>query len=156
MYARKSRKAGGMAQTVDVAQNFKATFSRDCPLFFAGLWDTVSSVGWVFNPVKLPFSARNPSMKNGRHAISSHERRCYYQQNLWGTPFDGQSIKQVWFAGVHSDVGGSYPESQSGLSKVTLEWMLHEAADSQGFCDLPTCAVATRSLGRIFPRGKAA
>jgi uncharacterized protein (DUF2235 family) len=70
-------------------------------------------------------------MHIGRHAVSIHERRCYYRQNLWGAPFDGldikQDIKQVWFAGVHSDVGGSYPESQSGLSKVTLEWMLQEA-----------------------------
>jgi uncharacterized protein (DUF2235 family) len=128
MFARKSRKAGGMQQTLDVAQHFKSTFSRDCPLFFEGLWDTVSSVGWVTNPVVLPFSARNPSMQIGRHAVSIHERRCYYRQNLWGAPFEGQNIKQVWFAGVHSDVGGSYPEAESGLSKVTLEWMLHEAA----------------------------
>jgi uncharacterized protein (DUF2235 family) len=127
MYARKTRKAAGMTQTFNVADFFKATFSRDCPLFFVGLWDTVSSVGWVFSPVVVPFSARNPSMHIARHAVSIHERRCYYQQNLWGAPFEGQSIKQVWFAGVHSDVGGSYPESESGLSKVTLEWMLTEA-----------------------------
>jgi uncharacterized protein (DUF2235 family) len=131
MFARKSRKAGGMHATLGVAEYFKATFSRDCPIFFEGLWDTVSSVGWVTDPVVLPFSARNPSMHIGRHAVSIHERRCYYQQNLWGAPFDGQDvkqdIKQVWFAGVHSDAGGSYPESQSGLSKVTLEWMLQEA-----------------------------
>jgi len=128
MFARKSRKAGGMQQTLGVAEYFKSTFSRDCPIFFEGLWDTVSSVGWITDPVVLPFSARNPSMHIGRHAVSIHERRCYYRQNLWGLPFEGQDIKQVWFAGVHSDVGGSYPESQSGLSKVTLEWMLQEAA----------------------------
>jgi uncharacterized protein (DUF2235 family) len=128
MYARKSRKAGGMQDTLGVASYFKATFSRDCPIFFEGLWDTVSSVGWISDPVVLPFSARNPSMQIGRHAVSIHERRCYYRQNLWGVPFDWQNIKQVWFSGVHSDIGGSYPESQSGLSKVTLEWMLQEAA----------------------------
>jgi uncharacterized protein (DUF2235 family) len=128
MYARKTRQAAGMKETLEVAEFFKATFSRDCPLFFVGLWDTVSSVGWIFDPLVLPFSARNPGMHTGRHAVSIHERRCYYRQNLWGAPFEDQSIKQVWFAGVHSDVGGSYPESESGLSKVTLEWMLHEAA----------------------------
>jgi uncharacterized protein (DUF2235 family) len=127
MYARKSRKAAGMQDTLEVANYFKATFSRDCPLFFEGLWDTVSSVGWIFDPVVLPFSAKNPSMHTGRHAVSIHERRCYFRQNLWGTPSSDQNIKQIWFAGVHSDIGGSYPESQSGLSKVTLEWMLHEA-----------------------------
>lgn len=38
-----------------------------------------------------------------------------------------QDLKQLWFAGVHSDVGGSYPENESGLSKITLQWMLNEA-----------------------------
>jgi uncharacterized protein (DUF2235 family) len=66
-------------------------------------------------------------MRNGRHAISIDERRCFFQKNVWGDPFPGQSIKQVWFAGVHSDVGGSYSESESGLSKITLEWMMNEA-----------------------------
>jgi membrane protease YdiL (CAAX protease family) len=47
-------------------------------------------------------------------------------------PFDRkgdvpQSIRQVWFAGVHSDVGGGYPESESGLSKYPLAWMVGEA-----------------------------
>ncbi len=116
-----------MTQTLTVATSFKATFSRECPLFFVGLWDTVSSVGWIFDPVVLPFSARNPIMHIARHAVSIHERRCYFRQNLWGAPFEGQNIKQVWFAGVHSDVGGSYPEFESGLAKITLAWMLREA-----------------------------
>jgi hypothetical protein len=38
-----------------------------------------------------------------------------------------QDFKQVWFAGVHSDVGGSYSPDESGLSQITLEWMLVEA-----------------------------
>ena len=130
MYAGKTLEAKGMTETLDVADNFKATFSRECPLHFEGLWDTVSSVGWITSPVVLPFAARNPSVRTGRHAVSIHERRCFYRQNLWGAPFQGQDIKQVWFKGVHSDVGGSYPESQSGLPKVTLAWMLHEAAQA--------------------------
>src|SRR5262249_34253658 len=36
-------------------------------------------------------------------------------------------LKQVWFPGVHCDVGGGYPEAESGLSKLALEWMLDEA-----------------------------
>jgi len=127
MYAKKSRKEAGRKETFETADDFKATFSRDCPVYFEGLWDTVSSVGWITNPVVLPFAARNPSMQIGRHAVSIHERRCYYRQNLWGAPFQGQNMKQVWFTGVHSDVGGSYPESQSGLSKITLQWMLQES-----------------------------
>ncbi|MGI9073000.1 MAG: phospholipase effector Tle1 domain-containing protein [Bryobacteraceae bacterium] len=66
-------------------------------------------------------------IRTGRHASSIDERRCYFRDNLWGKPHAGQDIKRVWFAGVHSDMGGSYPEAESGLSKVTLEWMLVEA-----------------------------
>jgi uncharacterized protein (DUF2235 family) len=148
MYARKTREAAGMQETLKVADYFKATFSRDCPLYFEGLWDTVSSVGWILSPVVIPFSARNPSMHIGRHAVSIHERRCFYRQNLWGAPFEGQDIKQVWFTGVHSDVGGSYAESQSGLSKVTLEWMLHEASAAGVKIDDTKAATV---LGRAQP-----
>ena len=38
-----------------------------------------------------------------------------------------EDVKQVWFAGVHCDVGGGYPEKESGLAKLALEWMLEEA-----------------------------
>ena len=35
-------------------------------------------------------------------------------------------LKQVWFPGCHSDVGGSYPEPESRLSDIALQWMLEE------------------------------
>ena len=38
-----------------------------------------------------------------------------------------QDFKQVWFAGVHADVGGGYPEKESGISKYPLLWMIEEA-----------------------------
>jgi uncharacterized protein (DUF2235 family) len=41
-----------------------------------------------------------------------------------------QDIKQVWFAGVHSDIGGGYPEKQSGLSKYPLLWMIEQAIEA--------------------------
>jgi uncharacterized protein (DUF2235 family) len=127
LFAKRTRDAAGMTHTFAIATGFKDTFCRPCPLHFVGLWDTVSSVGWIWNPVRLPFTAQNPDMYNGRHAISIDERRCYFRDNLWGPPLPNQDIKQVWFAGVHSDVGGSYPESGSGLSKIALAWMLREA-----------------------------
>ena len=40
-----------------------------------------------------------------------------------------QDAKQVWFPGVHADVGGGYPERESGLSKYPLLWMIDEARD---------------------------
>lgn len=127
MYAKRTRDAQRMKNTFDAATPFKARISRACPLHFVGVWDTVSSYGWIYNPVRLPYTAQNPDMKNGRHAISIDERRCFFQKNVWGDQLEGQSIKQVWFAGVHSDVGGSYCEPESGLSKLALEWMMAEA-----------------------------
>ena len=114
-------------RTFQVAEAFNRTFCRQCKPHFIGVFDTVGSVGWIWDPVHIPFTARNPDLAIGRHAVSIDERRCYFRQNLWGAPLPGQDIKQVWFAGVHSDIGGGYPERESGLAKITLEWMLREA-----------------------------
>jgi uncharacterized protein (DUF2235 family) len=108
---------------------FRRAFGRRCGVHFMGLWDTVKSVGWIYNPLKLPFTMRNPIVKTIRHAVAIDERRCFYRQNLWGDPLPHQDVQQVWFAGAHSDVGGSYPESESGLSQIALEWMIEEAAE---------------------------
>ncbi len=127
LFAKRTRGAAGMTHTFQVADGFKSTFCRHCPLHFVGVWDTVSSVGLVWDPLKLPYTAQNPDMINGRHAVSIDERRCYFVNNLWGDQLPGQSIKQVWFSGVHSDVGGSYAAAESGLSQIALEWMLCES-----------------------------
>jgi uncharacterized protein (DUF2235 family) len=148
LYAKRSRKAGGMTATFEVARGFKETFCRHCPLHFVGLWDTVSSVGWIWDPIRLPHTAQNPDMANGRHAVSIDERRCYFRNNLWGPQLPAQNIKQVWFAGVHSDVGGSYAEGESGLSKIALQWMLCEAVT---FGLLVDPQKADRILGRLPP-----
>jgi uncharacterized protein (DUF2235 family) len=127
MFARRSRKAGGMEDTFKVAAGFQSVYSRKVVVHLVGVWDTVSSVGMVWDSLKLPYTARNPIMENGRHAVSIDERRCFFLNNLWGAPYPKQSIKQVWFAGVHSDIGGSYTWDKSGLSQITLQWMLCEA-----------------------------
>lgn len=107
---------------------FRRTFSRHCPVHFLGIWDTVKSVGWIYDPLTLQFTMQNPIVRAVRHAVSIDERRCFYRQNLWGPAGEGQDVKQVWFAGAHSDVGGSYPEKESGLSQIALQWMIGEAA----------------------------
>jgi uncharacterized protein (DUF2235 family) len=152
LYAKRTREAGGMTHTFEVAAGFKDTFCRHCPLHFVGVWDTVSSVGWIWDPLKLPYTAQNPDMAIGRHAVSIDERRCYFRNNLWGNPLPGQDIKQVWFGGVHSDVGGSYAELESGLSKITLQWMLCEAVGAGLLVDGQR---ADTILGRIPPPGPA-
>ena len=113
-----------------VAASFKKTFSRECKPYFVGLWDTVSSVGWVYNTVHFPYTtaASNADFRHVRHAVSIDERRAFFRQNLFLKPHNPQQdIKEVWFAGVHSDVGGSYPEPESQLSQIALRWMVCEA-----------------------------
>jgi uncharacterized protein (DUF2235 family) len=131
-------------ETFRVAPQFKATFSRECKPHFVGVWDTVSSVGWLYDPVKLPYSTNDPDIAVGRHAISIDERRCMFKQNLWGDPKPGQDLKQIWFAGVHCDVGGGYAESETGLSKIAFEWMLDEAELQ---CLMVDSVKASRILG---------
>jgi uncharacterized protein (DUF2235 family) len=89
--------------------------------------DTVSSVGWIYNAIDLPFTAKNPDIRTVRHAVSIDERRAFFCQNLFVKASADQDIEQVWFAGVHSDVGGGYLEAESGLSNLGLQWILCEA-----------------------------
>jgi uncharacterized protein (DUF2235 family) len=124
----KDRKRRYLNYQENAAGAFKETFSRkDFHIHFVGVWDTVSSVGWISSPLRLFNEAQNRSIHIGRHAISIDERRCFYRDVLWGEPLPGQDLKQVWFAGVHSDVGGSYGQDESALSNIALEWMLSEA-----------------------------
>jgi uncharacterized protein (DUF2235 family) len=117
------------------------------PIEFIGVWDTVASVIvprqdgflFLFYLQMLYFTRTNPSVKKFRQAMSIDERRRMFRLNRWIDPqgcrsniYDPktatpQDIRQVWFAGVHSDVGGGYPEAQSGLSKFPLLWMIDEA-----------------------------
>jgi len=138
----------------EIADGFRNTFSIPCTPYFLGLWDTVSSVGWILDPIytkggHLPYTATLPNISVLRHAVSIDERRAFFRQNLMHEPTSpSQNLKQVWFAGVHSDVGGSYAESESGLSKISLRWMLCEA-QSAGLLLDPDKVIDV--LGRKLP-----
>jgi uncharacterized protein (DUF2235 family) len=154
LYSDMTKQAGGQQQTFPPEDAFKYAFSREVEVYFFGLWDTVSSYGWINSPIDLPFNGQNPVLRIGRHAVSIHEDRCCYQDNLWGQPLPvtptqpAQDIRQVWFAGVHSDIGGSYNETEAGLSKITFEWLLVEAV-SKGL--LVDSARAQIVLGQTTP-----
>jgi len=125
------RSRNAINPAVDAAAAFKETFShKDFKIHFVGVWDTVSSVGWIYTPLRLFNVARNKTIATARQALSIDERRCFYRDILWGESLPEQDIKQVWFAGVHSDVGGSYPQESSGLSNFPLQWMLVQAHDA--------------------------
>lgn len=105
------------------------------------LFDTVASmIEWHrFMPRLRPYAytSRNPSVRAVRHALAIDERRWLFEPTLWEPgPFapgeagaDGpQDVEEVWFTGVHSDVGGGVPEADSGLGKIPLQWMIDEGA----------------------------
>ena len=125
----KAERQAGRKQPLQlpVCDTFKQAFCLTPPIHFLGVWDTVSSVGTIFDPFNLPYTRWNPSVKTVRHAISIDEQRKFFRTNLWSTTTHETDVKQVWFAGVHADVGGGYEESQSGLAKIALQWMLDEA-----------------------------
>ena len=122
-----------------VAARFRKTYGRrfagpdgkassNCPIHFLGLWDSVSPFGWILDPVFLPHTTNNASVQIVRHALAIDERRLFFRPVYWGLKYrDRQDVKEVWFAGVHSDVGGGYAERRSALAKIALEWMVEEA-----------------------------
>jgi len=120
-----------------LAHEFAETFcDRHPDIRFLGLFDTVKSVfrieagGREISSVVLPRTFSNPAVRIVRHALAIDERRRFFRTHRWaegGEVAPSTDVKQVWFAGDHSDVGGGYPEVASGLSKLTLAWMLREA-----------------------------
>jgi uncharacterized protein (DUF2235 family) len=143
----------------DLAEDFKNHFSRVCTCHFVGVWDTVSSVGWIENPIRLPYSSNNPDIQIGRHAVAIDERRAFFRNNLWRPTGGGgpKDLQQVWFPGVHCDVGGGYPEAESGLSKIALEWILREAtkAGLQTDADRTDQVLGKTGGGYVHPDPKA-
>ena len=101
---------------------------------FIGVWDTVGALG---NPLFLKgiVSGRNEfhdtelssKIENAFHALAIDEKRKNFQPALWHQQKDvmDQTLEQMWFSGVHSDVGGGYPET--GLSDIPLKWMIEKA-----------------------------
>lgn len=143
-----------------MSARFKGIFStREVMIHFLGVWDTVSTVGWLWDLRSIPYTRKNKSVRHIRHAVSIDERRAFFRSNLFrftgksvpprgatwreffrklfrfcsprdGTledPVRGQDLKEVWFPGFHSDVGGGHEDQKEGLAKVALQWMLREA-----------------------------
>jgi uncharacterized protein (DUF2235 family) len=93
----------------------------DVNIDMIGVWDTVkSSLDSDREDTTL-----YPNVKAAYHAMAIDEKR----RNFPVLRFQNEDnrITQVWFAGVHSDIGGGYPEQESQLADVTLEWMVNAA-----------------------------
>ncbi len=110
---------------------FRKVFGRQVKVHFLGLFDTVTSVGWVYDPLTVPYSSNNEMVDVVRQALAIDECRCFFRQNLWFGEKDRKSdVLQVWFPGMHSDVGGGYAPKDSRLALVAFTWMLGEALEA--------------------------
>lgn len=117
---------------------------RECPpITFLGVWDTVGAlgapgvIGQLFNSERYKYHdvELNHSIRYAAHALALDERRKAFQATLFSKPqgWTG-TLAQTWFAGVHSNVGGSY--NPDGLANEALHWMAGHAAQAGLSLDL--------------------
>src|SRR5262249_129216 len=123
---------------------------RDVNIRFLGLWDTVAAYGmpveemtlgisnWIW-PLMLPEQRLHGSVQRACNAPSIDDERTTFHPVLWDERNEvplrphangrrclhNERISQVWFAGVHSNVGGGYPED--ALAQIPLTWIMREA-----------------------------
>ena len=110
---------------------------------FIGVWDTVDAYGLPIDELadlwdRFIFAMRfRDRLLSGKvlkacHAVSIDDERHTFHPVLWDerTECDPDRIEQVWFPGVHSDVGGGYP--RNGLALVALDWMISRVGASNG------------------------
>lgn len=117
---------------------FRKTFSREIPIKFIGVWDTVGALGIpvknldVFNRLlNIEFHDVKLSsiVENAFQALAIDEMREPFQPCIWeqqNQTMGQQQMEQVWFTGVHSNIGGGYADS--GLSDIAFLWMNDKAA----------------------------
>ena len=105
-----------------VAREFKASMARPCTAHLIGVWETVKSLG-DHHQDDFFYRDTADNCRHGYHAVAIDERREDFSPSLWGAR---ENVEQVWFPGVHGDVGGGYPED--GLANGPLQWMIAKAA----------------------------
>ncbi|AWI62391.1 DUF2235 domain-containing protein [Sinorhizobium fredii] len=117
-------------------------------------WQTIHLTGW-----RMQFydTILNQRVSYAKHALSIDENRATFarvpwtdQEDLIDPDREESWFEQLWFAGVHSDVGGSYPENESRLSDISLDWMVERATS------IPYPIIIERNWLNLFPLGGAA
>ncbi|WP_445166391.1 DUF2235 domain-containing protein [Mycolicibacterium sp. Dal123E01] len=120
--------------------DFPSTFDTKVPqVHFLGVWDTVKSVGWLnlkgkFETARWPFTRKIDNVGLARHAMALDEKRRPYGIYRFDPDTVANSAgryEEQWFVGVHSDVGGQFPDDHK-LSDVAFSWMVKEA-ENAGF-----------------------
>jgi uncharacterized protein (DUF2235 family) len=122
-------------------------------IHFIGVWDTVGALGspygillgWLIDKLfKCSFhdTKLSSSIQSAYHALAIDEHRWPFRPTRWElhklhrTAKNKENFQEKWFPGVHSDVGGGYPET--GLADIALEWMAKNAGQHGMKADLST------------------
>jgi uncharacterized protein (DUF2235 family) len=122
------------------ARQFRSTYKSEvgraagASAFFIGIWDAVAAIGWQrFLPDWAYDRHFTSDVQYARHLQSIDEERNDFKRVPWGgsgtvkwpdRQDEPEQFDQIWFAGNHVDIGGSYPENESRLSDITLAWMV--------------------------------
>jgi uncharacterized protein (DUF2235 family) len=118
----------------DFRKNYGVTGDQPVPIQMIGVWDTVGALGIplrglrALNKKEFQFhdTELSGTVKFAIHALAVDEHRSPFEPTLWTAKAKAdQTVKQRWFPGVHSDIGGGYGESD--LSDGTLQWMIDNA-----------------------------
>jgi uncharacterized protein (DUF2235 family) len=142
---------------------FRRAYSFEPRIQFIGVWDTVGALGiptfgprwlkpivtrinhrWEFHDTKL-----STRVKGAFQALAIDEQRAAFAPAVWHQQpgADGQKLRQVWFTGVHCDIGGGYPDTS--LSDIALLWMA-DGAREYGLKFLPG-ALSADGPARMTP-----
>jgi hypothetical protein len=118
---------------------------RDAPRRFVGVWDIVESFKIPLGPLKGLRRKRRmalpDSVQRVYHALAYDERRKKWRNTDaiaaetgdFGWDSDGRynwfddppRVRQVWFRGLHSDVGGGSGDDR--MADISLRWMVDVA-----------------------------
>jgi len=121
----------GFSRGAAIARMFAAHLSQKVK--FLGVFDTVAATrgSLDLNPDTFPASGivfengtLGQHIENAVHLVSLDEKRIVFQPTLFN---QDERVLELWFSGVHSDIGGSY--WFDGLSDITLQFMLDKVQD---------------------------
>jgi hypothetical protein len=120
------------------AELTRLELTREVDITAVGVWDTVGSLGLPVQPLlqKIGFPTAihkyrffdtgiDSHIKHAFQALALDEHRSPFSPTLWENNDRGDTrLKQVWFSGVHSDIGGGYDDT--GASDISLAWMMSQ------------------------------
>ena len=120
------------------------------------VWDTVGALGIPAYNLKTDTQLDafqfadlilSQKVRHGLHAVSIDEQRANFTPTLWDAD---PRITQVLFPGAHADVGGGYPDSESGLSDCALQWITNELTRLKvAFAARPVVTLKPDACGKI-------